>query len=170
MIATYVHRGEIIDYTPEADVAAGDVVVINNIVGIAKLDIKAGEHGALAIIGVYDIAKASGENTAIGKGVRVFWNATNKQITTDPTDVYIGKTLIAATDDDTTARVLLGEPYLPVAGSAIADITDNSGGTAADSIAEITDVAGAASGVASNSAKINSILAIMRSFGFITAS
>ncbi|MDR1591110.1 MAG: DUF2190 family protein [Puniceicoccales bacterium] len=34
-----MQKGESIDHTPVADVAAGDVVVIGNIVGVAKLDI-----------------------------------------------------------------------------------------------------------------------------------
>ena len=56
MKARYVQRGESIDYTPEADVAAGDIVKLGKLVGVAKLDIKAGELGALALVGVYEIA------------------------------------------------------------------------------------------------------------------
>ena len=56
MKARYVQRGESIDYTPTADVAAGDVVKLGNLVGVAKLDIRAGELGALALCGVYEIA------------------------------------------------------------------------------------------------------------------
>ena len=41
MDARYVQRGDAIDHTPTADVAAGDIVVLaNNVVGVAKLDIK----------------------------------------------------------------------------------------------------------------------------------
>ena len=53
MKARYVQRGESIDYTPTADVAAGDVVQQGKLVGVAKLDMKAGELGALALCGVY---------------------------------------------------------------------------------------------------------------------
>ena len=65
MIAKYVYRGDVIDYTPEVDVAAGSVVVIGSIIGITKLDIKSGQLGALALVGVFDIVKATGEGTAI---------------------------------------------------------------------------------------------------------
>ena len=58
MKARYVQRGESIDFTPTADVAAGDIVKLGNLVGVAKLDIKAGELGALALCGVYEIATA----------------------------------------------------------------------------------------------------------------
>lgn len=56
MKARYVQRGESIDFIPEVAVAAGDIVKLGKIVGIAKLDIKPGELGALATVGVYEIA------------------------------------------------------------------------------------------------------------------
>ena len=34
--ATYVHAGSSVDYTPVAAVAAGDVVVLGDLVGVAK--------------------------------------------------------------------------------------------------------------------------------------
>ena len=52
MNARYVQRGDSIDYIPESDVAAGDIVKVGSLVGVAKLDIKAGELGALAVVGV----------------------------------------------------------------------------------------------------------------------
>ena len=55
--ATFIHDGRSIDYTPGADVSAGDVVVQNDLVGIAKLDIASGVLGALAVTGVFDLPK-----------------------------------------------------------------------------------------------------------------
>ena len=52
MKARYVQRGESIDFIPAFDVAAGDIVKVGSLVGVAKLDIKAGELGALALCGV----------------------------------------------------------------------------------------------------------------------
>ena len=75
MNAVFRQRGDAIDYIPEADVAAGDVVVQNDLVGIAKLDITAGVRGALALTGVYTIPKATGAGTAIDAGVKLHWNA-----------------------------------------------------------------------------------------------
>ena len=57
MKARYIQRGDSIDYTPETDVAAGDIIVLRDLIGVAKLDIKAGELGALAIVGVYEFTK-----------------------------------------------------------------------------------------------------------------
>jgi len=166
MIAKYVYRGDVIDYTPEADVAAGSVVVIGSIIGITKLDIKAGQLGALALVGVFDIVKASG--TAIAKGAKVYWNATAKQITTVATgNVYLGEAVAAAAAGDATARVRLGGPAIPASGNPIASLTDNSGGTASDTIAVVSDVDGAADAIAGNTAKINAIIAALVDYGVI---
>ncbi|GIW55554.1 MAG: hypothetical protein KatS3mg082_1958 [Nitrospiraceae bacterium] len=77
--AVFVHEGASIDYTPAADVAAGDVVVQGDLVGVAKLDIKAGKLGALAVEGVFDFAKATGVGTAIAAGAIVYWDDTANQ-------------------------------------------------------------------------------------------
>lgn len=73
MKARYVQRGESIDYIPESDVAAGDIIKVGSLVGVAKLDIKAGELGALAVVGVYEFVKAEG--IAFAAGMEVGWNA-----------------------------------------------------------------------------------------------
>ena len=70
MKARYIPRGESIDHTPETDVAAGDIVKLGGLVGVAKLDIKAGELGALAVVGVYELATA-GAAVAVGDLVSV---------------------------------------------------------------------------------------------------
>ena len=71
MKARYIQRGESIDYIPETDVAAGDIIVLGDLVGVAKLDIKAGELGALALVGVYEVAK---DETAIAAGKQLAVN------------------------------------------------------------------------------------------------
>ena len=66
---TYVQRGDILDYTPETDTPAGTPVQIGDIVGITKLDIKAGQLGAIALTGVYEAPKPEGEEIAAGAAV-----------------------------------------------------------------------------------------------------
>ena len=78
MDARYVQRGDAVDYTPMADVAAGDVVALGTkFFGVAKLDIKAGELGALALTGVYEVAKAPG--AAFAAGAEIGWDASAKK-------------------------------------------------------------------------------------------
>ena len=111
MKAVYVQRGDSIDHTPSADVGAGDVVIIGaSLLGIAKLDIKSGELGALALVGVFDMPKTSGTGTAIAVGVTVYWDAANQVVTTDSNsgaNIQLGRTVAAAVDADTTVRIRL---------------------------------------------------------------
>ncbi len=106
--AKFIHDGESIDYTPGSNVAAGDVVVQGDLVGVAKRDIVANALGALAVTGVFDVPKATGASTAIASGAKVYWNATTQQATTTTSgNKYLGKTLKATADADTTVRVRL---------------------------------------------------------------
>ena len=108
--ATFVHDGKVIDYTPGADVSAGDVVVQQELIGIAKLDIASGILGALAVTGVFDVPKAAGVGEAIGAGAKVYWDVADSVAKADDeagANKYLGKTVAAAGDDDTTVRVRL---------------------------------------------------------------
>jgi len=107
--AIFRHDGASIDYTPGADVAAGDVIVQGELVGVAKLDIKAGRLGALAVAGVFDFPKATTENSAIAAGALVYWDAANKVANADQIGNLIGKAVKAAADDDETVRVRLSQ-------------------------------------------------------------
>ncbi len=108
MDARYVQRGDAIDHTPMADVAAGDIVVLaNKVVGVAKLDIKTGELGALALTGVYEVAKATG--FAVAPGMEVGWNPTTKQAVAAGTSgsVKLGHAVALAAAGDTLVYVRL---------------------------------------------------------------
>ena len=50
MKARFVQQGATVDYIPTADVKAGEIVVVNDLVGVSRYDIKAGELGALAVL------------------------------------------------------------------------------------------------------------------------
>jgi predicted RecA/RadA family phage recombinase len=110
MGAKYVQTGHSVDYTPVADVKAGDVVVQSDLVGVAKLDIKAGTLGALAVTGVFEFPKATGPGSAIAAGAKVWWDTTVKQATTVAlTQGYLGKAVKAASDADATVRVRVSQ-------------------------------------------------------------
>ena len=108
-VATFVKEGNSIDYTPGADVAAGDVVVQNDLIGVAKLDIKANRLGALSVSGEFDFPKPTGSGQSIDAGLEVYWDEASEQVTTTPGsgDKLLGKTTKAAGEDDTTVRVRL---------------------------------------------------------------
>ncbi len=105
---TFVHDGLSIDYTPGADIAAGDVVVQGDLVGVAKLEIKSGKPGALAVDGVFDFAKNTGVAYTVGQ--LLYWDDTANVVTTTATgNKLIGKVVRAAASADTTVRVRLSQ-------------------------------------------------------------
>jgi predicted RecA/RadA family phage recombinase len=108
--AVYFQEGDSIDYTPGADVAAGDVVVQGDLVGVAVRPIAANTLGALAVTGVFDFAKATGGGSAIAMGAIVYWDdAANQANTTSAGNKLLGKVVRAAADADTTVRVRLSQ-------------------------------------------------------------
>ncbi|MCG3128265.1 MAG: hypothetical protein CHACPFDD_03142 [Phycisphaerae bacterium] len=110
--ATFVHEGASIDYTPGADVAAGDVVVRGELVGVAKTPIAANALGSLAVAGVFDFAKAAGGGVTFAVGALAYWDDTNNlAVTTDGAGAnkLIGKCIKAAADADATVRVRMSQ-------------------------------------------------------------
>lgn len=169
MLARYVQKGDAIDYRPTSAIAAGDVVVIADLIGVARLDIEANTLGSLAVVGVFDVVKAG---MAVLAGSAVYWDAGAKQATlVSGSNHYLGKAVAAAEAGDETARVLLNAPYSLaaafVAGNAIPDIVDNTGGTPADTVTapETCDCKDA---LASLTRKTNLILAALRAVGIIS--
>lgn len=77
--ARYVQNGDAVDFIPDADVPAGTIVVLGDLVGVTKLDCKAGELGALATVGVFEVAKGDGVALAFPYGKAVYWNAATKK-------------------------------------------------------------------------------------------
>lgn len=114
MIATYVQRGEYIDFAPDADVNAGDVIVQGKLVGVSKLDIPAGKLGAIATGGVFDLLKGS---EAIAVGTPVYFDAAGKVATASADNgetgedkvehAYAGLAVASAGAADASVRVLL---------------------------------------------------------------
>lgn len=104
MDAIFRKEGQSLDYTPVSAVSAGDVIALqNNFYGIAKLDIAANELGALAITGIFQMAKPAG---VINFGAILYWNAATHQAQTTPIDnAYFGRAAAAAADTDETVLV-----------------------------------------------------------------
>ncbi len=130
---TFVQEGLAIDYTPNgAAVTGGDVVVQNNVVGIAKTDIGDGKLGALAISGVFDVVKA--EEAFATVGANIFWDdtgtpvggtATGAATATATGNTWMGFVLVAAETTDTTVRILLRSTVTLTAESfSLADLKD----------------------------------------------
>jgi predicted RecA/RadA family phage recombinase len=108
--AIYVQDDDYVDYTPSGDVAAGDVVVQGDLVGVARKPIPANTLGALAVEGVFSFPKATGAGSGIAAGATVYWDATAKVAKTDSAagaNKLLGKTTAACGDNDSTVLVRL---------------------------------------------------------------
>jgi predicted RecA/RadA family phage recombinase len=111
-LAVFVHEGNAVDYTPGADVAAGDVVLQGELLGVARTPIAANTPGSLAVAGVLDFPKATGTGSGIAAGTKVYWDVADKQAKADSetgANKFLGKTTKAAADADATVRVRLSQ-------------------------------------------------------------
>jgi predicted RecA/RadA family phage recombinase len=102
--AVFVHEGEYIDHTPAADLAAGEVVVQGELVGVARTPVAAGRLGALAVVGVHDFAKAAGPAFTVGQFL--YWdNAAKVAVSAAGGNKLIGKCVRAAAAADLIVRI-----------------------------------------------------------------
>lgn len=74
MADNYVQPGEVIDWTngTGSAVAAGDVVKVGKILGVALVDIAASATGSVQITGVFEVPKVSG--AVIAQGENLTWD------------------------------------------------------------------------------------------------
>lgn len=169
MKAVFVQTSHSIDYTPTANVAAGDVIVVGDLIGIAKLDIPANCLGTLSICGVFDVEKA--EASAFAVGDNVYWdNAAKVATTVAGGNKYMGKAIevaaVAADGVNPAVRIVLNAPFsVPavaiVAANAIVD-ANLAGAAGADyTKGELDTDLGALE------TKVNAILAALRSTGIV---
>lgn len=112
MATTFVHEGAAIDYTPGGDTPAGTVVVQGELVGVTRVDLKAGQLGSLAVQGVFDFPKALGAGSAIPVGTNAYWDAAAKNATKNAAagaNKLIGKAVKSTVDADTTVRIRMSQ-------------------------------------------------------------
>jgi len=113
MAKNFVHEGTAVEYTAGADISSGDVVAMGDSIGIALTDIANGATGAVAIEGVFTVAKAAG--TAWNCGDKLDWDASASAFAKGITEATgdISDCAIAFGDAETaatTATVKLTNP------------------------------------------------------------
>lgn len=104
-MASYVSKGDVIDYTPVSAVNAGDVVVIGTIVGVAPVAIAANKMGSVQVKGVHRMPKLSADEITAGAAVKYY--ATSGVVST-ATGVACGVAVALAATGATTVDVKLG--------------------------------------------------------------
>ena len=155
MSARYVQKGENIDYRPETNVRAKTIVPFPGFVGITRLDIRAGELGALAVSGVFESPKAA---EAIDVGEAVYYDAENGVATKEKTAIYLGVAVYNAQASSEFVYYLLNAGGGGAGGSAA--------GVAIEDLGTLTNDS-ESMGVLKD--KVNSILEALRSAGIIAA-
>lgn len=105
-MASYVQKGDQLDYTPAAAVAAGDVVVIGSLVAVAPRPIAANALGVLSVEGVFSMPCATGATGAQGSAIN--WYATSG-VAHEATGVAAGKLAKARAAGDTSVHVILNK-------------------------------------------------------------
>ncbi|MFZ4410764.1 MAG: DUF2190 family protein [Paracraurococcus sp.] len=103
---TFVQRGESLAVTAPYAVTSGQGVLVGALFGIAAFDAAISTSVEMQTAGVFDITKEPA--LAITAGARVFWDNTNRRITTTATGNFqVGIATQAALAADTAVRVLL---------------------------------------------------------------
>jgi len=87
------------------DIPAGTVIVQGNLIGITKVDLKAGCLGAVAVVGVYAVVKGA---IAVSVGSKIYWDDTAKQAVLEASgNALLGVAVADAAVDDATVKVRL---------------------------------------------------------------
>lgn len=97
-----------IDYTPSGAVAAGDIVVAGELVGVARDAIAANALGSLDVEGEFLFPKSTGSASALTVGTKVYWDASGAVVTTTASSHKVaGHVSKAAAATDSTVRIRL---------------------------------------------------------------
>jgi len=87
--------------------APGDGILVGALFGVAQSGGAQNDTVECAVVGEFELPKEP--SLAISAGARVFWDNTNRRITTTATNNFqVGFCTVAALAADATVRVLLG--------------------------------------------------------------
>lgn len=194
MADNYVSDGESLTLTaPSGGVVAGSGYLIGSLYVVALSTAAAGAPFAAATEGTFVLPKLSAQAWTEGK--KVYWDAANTRCTSVATDgQLIGVAALVAANPSATGYVRLNGSVSELAEgpqAAITSLTDNSGGSADNTLAAcntaVTGVDGTASNAASKvdvdarlvtiannladlAAKQNAVLTALRAAGVIASS
>ena len=103
----FIQPGHVMDYentgVAAADITAGSVVVFDDRIGVAAVDIGIGETGSVSMTGVFELPKGNANLTQVQA---VFWKS--DKIGTDNTGVPAGYVFDAAPAADVLVSVKIG--------------------------------------------------------------
>jgi predicted RecA/RadA family phage recombinase len=102
----FIQDGHTVTLTaPTGGITSGSGLLVGAIFGVAAFDAAAGADVEAALEGVFELPKAA---DTIAQGDKLYWDATNKRLTTTATDnTLVGVAIVAAAGAATTVRVRL---------------------------------------------------------------
>ena len=112
----FVQDGNVLTVTaPTGGVSSGDLIIVGAIAGVCAYDAPQTEEVEIAVTGVFELKKASGQ---INEGAQVWWDSTPGNVVnaTQAGAFPIGVAVKAAGTNDATVRVRLSG--VPVAAGA----------------------------------------------------
>lgn len=102
----FVQAGRTLSVPAPYDVAAGDLVVVGKLFGVAAYDADTGELVEIDTEGVFTLPKTSAQAWTVG--VAVYWDSENKSVTTAASgNTLIGHAVGAAANPSATGVVRL---------------------------------------------------------------
>lgn len=164
----WLQPGDTLDVAaPSGGVVSGTPYLIGALFGVASVTAAEGETFALARTGVFqNLPKAThATDQAWAVGDLLYWDDSAKKLTrTASGNTLVGIATAAAASTAAVGTAVLEPSLAARAFAAVVSLTDNSGGTAGDTIAAIGGTysqAEVSNAVASLAAKINAILAAL---------
>lgn len=114
--ATYIQRGESLDYINNGDTAleGGTVVALETRIGVIGGNTAPGAVGSVHVMGVFEIKKAAGKE--VKQGAALYYDADAGEITDDASKIPAGYAATASKSEAETVLVNIGFP--PAAGGA----------------------------------------------------
>ena len=105
----YVADAEVVTVTAPAAVTSGDGVLVGALFGVAQYTAANGANVEILVEGAVTLPKAA---VAITQGALVYWDNTNKNVTTTASgNTKIGVALIAQASGDATVTVRLNGAF-----------------------------------------------------------
>lgn len=147
---------------------AGAVVIVGDILGIAKTPIANGETAALATEGIFTVPKEGAVSAkAMGVGKRVYWDAVNSVAVLAANATvgmkFLGITTKAALTADTTVEIVLCPDATATAATVAAAETSHS----LNATFSNTEVQNALNALGT---KLNSVLTLLKAEGRVAGS
>lgn len=118
-MATYLQRGESLDYTNagEATIPAGSVISLTTRIGVAGTDIPVGAVGSVHVIGVFSMEKTESQDIKMGDAL--YFDTETGKITNEG-EGKVPAGYAAAPSGTTEKTVLVNIGFPPAAGAAAA--------------------------------------------------